>query len=58
MEDTTMTIPQLSRFNDLMKKIISISLTDQEIEEYFVLLKQWNKEHRNHCHQKGLTYNS
>ena len=53
-----MTIPQLSRFNDLMKKIISISLTDQEIEEYFVLLKQWNKEHRNHCHQKGLTYNS
>jgi len=53
-----MTIPQLSRFNDLMKKIISISLTDQEIEEYFVLLKQWNKEHQNHCYQKGLTCNS
>jgi len=49
-----MTISQLSRFNDLMKKIISISLTDQEIEEYFILLKQWNGEYESRCRQKGL----
>ncbi len=49
-----MTISQLSRFNDLMKKIISISLTEQEIEEYFILLKQWNNEYENRCRQKGL----
>jgi len=49
-----MTISQLSRFNDLMKKIISISLTDQEIEEYFILLKQWNDEYESRCRQKGL----
>jgi hypothetical protein len=49
-----MTIPQLSRFNDLMKKIISLSLTDQEIEEYCILLKLWNGEYESRCHQKGL----
>ncbi len=47
-----MTVPQLSRFNELMKKIVAISLTDQEIEEYFILLKLWNSEHKNR--QKGL----
>ncbi len=49
-----MTIVQLSRFNELMKKIISISLTDQEIEEYFMLLKLWNSEYESRCRQKGL----
>jgi len=49
-----MTIPQLSRFNELMKKIISLSLTDKEIEEYFILLKLWNNEYKNRCYQKGL----
>lgn len=34
-----MTIPQLSRFNDLMKKIISLSLTEQEVEEYFIPIR-------------------
>jgi len=49
-----MTIPQLSRFNDLMKKIISLSLTDQEIEEYFILLKLWNGEYEDRCRQKDI----
>ena len=49
-----MTIPQLSRFNDLMKKIISLSLTDQEIDEYFILLKLWNGEYESRARQKGL----
>jgi hypothetical protein len=52
-----MTISQLSRFNDLMKKIISLSLTDQEIEEYFVLLKLWNHDYQNR-RQKGLINNN
>ncbi len=49
-----MTIPQLSRFNELMKKIIYISLTDQEIEEYFKLFKLWNGEYESRSRQKGL----
>lgn len=49
-----MTIPQLSRFNELMNKIILLSLTDLEIEEYFILLKLWNGECKNRCYQKGL----
>jgi hypothetical protein len=49
-----MTIPQLSRFNELMKKITSISLSDQEIDEYFTLLRLWNNEFRIRCNQKGL----
>ena len=49
-----MTIPQLSRFNDLMKKIISLSLTDHEIEEYFILLKLWNSEYESRARQKVI----
>ena len=49
-----MTVSQLSRFNDLMKIIISLSLTEQEMEEYFVLLKLWNGEYESRCRQKGL----
>lgn len=49
-----MTLPQLSRFNELMKKITSISLSDQEIDEYFILLRLWNSEFRARCNQKGL----
>lgn len=37
-----------------MTKIISVSLTDQEIAEYFTLLKQWNDEYENRCRQKGI----
>lgn len=47
-----MTIPQLSRFNDLMRKIISLSLSEQEIEEYVVLLKLWNGEYESRSRQK------
>lgn len=53
-----MTVPQLSRFNELMKKIILLSLTEQEIEEYFILFKLWDSRHKNRCRQKGLINNN